>query len=336
MEPNELTKKKNSKIGKFLQLLKPNFMRKKSEKSLISTTSSFESNLVLKKKESKKKTDKKKQVQLPKNYAEDLLNLELELEEITPPNLSTVKKLLELYIIGVEYYELVHSQRYLIFKNKINALMAKPQILELLNQEESTGKIEKTIDSERALVMKNEKKKMLDLHIYLSSKQGDETNEEKAKILMNFHESNVKTMSNIVTKEIDYQKQSILSRLEERKRAISFIVPTSGDQDIIEEEKSEDYKKNSLHLLKVSSKEIGSLVNKMNLRNSLRKSQTLKNDNTENDEEVQKIYNKYEKELLELRQNLKEKNKSLLISKMIQKIEKERDTAIEAIRNQHN
>ena len=44
--------------------------------------------------------------------------------------------------------------------------MAKPKVIEVLNQKESNGKIAKTIDSERTIVSKQEKKKMMDLHVF--------------------------------------------------------------------------------------------------------------------------------------------------------------------------
>ena len=151
MEPQ-----KNSKINKLFQLLRNNFTKKKSGKLLNTQLNTTEI-----KKEFKRKLELpiKKKPELPRNYADDLLNLELEIEEIDPPTLPQVKKLLELYIIGVEYHEAIHSQRYLIFKNKINILMSKPKILEILNEEQSREKLEKTLDSERAWVSKQEKKK---------------------------------------------------------------------------------------------------------------------------------------------------------------------------------
>ena len=209
--------------------------------------------------------------------------------------------------------------------------MSKPKILEILNEKQSQEKLEKTLDSERAWVTKQEKKKKLDLHIFLTSKQSDESLEEKAKNLMTYKESQIKSMNFIVQKEIDGQKKNILERLEDRKRAISFIEP-AGDV-LIAESKREEYKKNSLMLLKKGSKEIGSLVNMMQLRNSLKKSKSIK-DEAENykEIEIENIAKKYEKELLDLKKNLKDKEKSLLINKMIEKIESERDKAIEAIR----
>ena len=169
------------------------------------------------------------------------------------------------------------------------------------------------------------------MHIFLTSKQSDESLEEKAKNLMTYKETQIKSMNFIVQKEIDGQKKSILERLEDRKRAVSFIEPEGNV--LIAESKREEYKKNSMMLLKKSSKEIGSMVNMMQLRNSLKKSKSIK-DEAENDKEIEieNIAKKYDKELLDLKKNLKDKEKSLLINKMIEKIESERDNAIEAIK----
>ena len=326
MEP---PKKKNSKFQNLFQKLKNNLTQKKVLSKAPSTPA-------LKKESASHKLESsfKKPPELPKNFAEDLLNLELEMEEINFPSLINIKKLLELYIIGVEYYETINSQRYLIFKNKINVLMAKPKIIEILNQNESMGKIYKTTDCQRAYVEKQEKKKMLDLHIFLSSKQTDESMEDKAKNKMNSQALNMKTKNKIIMKEMDIQEKNILNRLEERKRAVSFIVEPS-DIAMMDKERNEEFKKNSMLLLKKNSKEIGTMVNKLQLRNSLRKSKNIK-DEVENSEEINQIIQKYEKELQDLKKNLKDKEKSLLITKLIEKIENERENAIEAWKKNHN
>ena len=105
--------------------------------------------------------------------------------------------------------------------------MAKPKVIEVLNQKESNGKIAKTIDSERTIVSKQEKKKMMDLHVFLRCKQSDETVEDKAKNIYDSQESNIKTMNNIIRKEMNSQEKNIMNRIEERKRAVSFIVESS-------------------------------------------------------------------------------------------------------------
>lgn len=325
MEQQKKEPKKGSKLQKLVSIISKNFSKKKKNSnnklSKVTSVSTLQP---------KTNINDKHYPELPKNFAENLLNLELEVEELYPPPISSLKQLLELYIIGVEYYEAMHSQRYLIFKNKINLLMMKPKIVELLNQNESTEKIEKSIDSERALLSKQEKKKMLDLHIFMTSKQSEETLEDKAKTLMNRQENYAKNLNEIIKNEIQNQQKSILNRLEDRKRAVSFIESGSSPNHHIEIEQTEEFKKNSLSLLKKKSKEIGNMVTKINLRNSLKSTKSKKD--IDEKEEIDIVVKRYEEELNHLKSNLKDKKSSLLISKMIEKIEIERDSKVKEIK----
>ena len=83
-------------------------------------------------------------------------------------------------------------------------------------------------------------------------------------------------------------------------------------------------------LLRKTSKNIGTKVNQLQLRNSFKKSKSIREEN-EKDAEVMKIMEKYDKELMELRKTLKDKEKNLLITKMIAKIEEEREKALAAV-----
>lgn len=76
-----------------------------------------------------------KVLKLPDNFADDLLQYEMELEKkvIT---IGIINKVLELYSTAIEYYESHNDDRYLIFKNKMSALWLKPNVLEALNQQE--------------------------------------------------------------------------------------------------------------------------------------------------------------------------------------------------------
>ena len=83
-------------------------------------------------------------------------------------------------------------------------------------------------------------------------------------------------------------------------------------------------------LLRKTSKNIGTKVNQLQLRNSFKKSKSIREEN-EKDAEVMKIMEKYDKELMELRKTLKDKEKSLLITKMIAKVEEEREKTLAAV-----
>jgi hypothetical protein len=54
---------------------------------------------------------------LPGNFAEDILYLEMELDQEDVP-IATISRLLELYSAGVEYFESINSNRYVVFKTK--------------------------------------------------------------------------------------------------------------------------------------------------------------------------------------------------------------------------
>ena len=61
-------------------------------------------------------------IELPKKFAEDLLDCEIELKLSDHPPKETIKKTIELYTVGVEYYESIRSHKYLYFQMKMNEL----------------------------------------------------------------------------------------------------------------------------------------------------------------------------------------------------------------------
>jgi hypothetical protein len=65
---------------------------------------------------------------LPARFAEQVLDLELEVEANPQVEVETVNRLVELYSIAVEYYSTVQSNKYLVFKNKITKLLLRPAI----------------------------------------------------------------------------------------------------------------------------------------------------------------------------------------------------------------
>lgn len=74
-----------------------------------------------------------KSVELPSNYAWELLESEIELEVGSKVSLQLVQKLLELYALGVEYFESLRSYKYLYFQKKMNTLMISPQFMNAMN-----------------------------------------------------------------------------------------------------------------------------------------------------------------------------------------------------------
>lgn len=69
------------------------------------------------------------QTSLPKNFAEQLLNCEIEIElnEIIPK--ETVMQVLELYSKGMEYFESIRSYKYMYFERRMNTMMRSPKII---------------------------------------------------------------------------------------------------------------------------------------------------------------------------------------------------------------
>jgi hypothetical protein len=72
-------------------------------------------------------------VELPTNYAWELLESEIELEVGSKITIGLVQRLLELYALGVEYYESMCSYKYLYFQKKMNSLMISPQVMHAMN-----------------------------------------------------------------------------------------------------------------------------------------------------------------------------------------------------------
>ncbi|CAD8101219.1 unnamed protein product [Paramecium sonneborni] len=74
------------------------------------------------------------QPKLPQNFAEKVLNLELDVES-NAASKEEIQELLELYSQAVEYYSSVKSERYTVFTNKIQALLMKPYVNKMFGAE---------------------------------------------------------------------------------------------------------------------------------------------------------------------------------------------------------
>ncbi|KAL4480507.1 hypothetical protein ABPG72_022262 [Tetrahymena utriculariae] len=70
---------------------------------------------------------------LPKGFAEEVLKLEMDIEISETLELKQVHHLIELYALGVGYYESIGDTKYLYFHKKMNNLMMKPSVLESMN-----------------------------------------------------------------------------------------------------------------------------------------------------------------------------------------------------------
>lgn len=158
--------------------------------SMSKRSNSFCSSLVTRKKAATVQDDSFNQVKkriLIDNFAEDLLNLELDMEQPTV-DVKNVHRLLELYANGVEYYESIKSNRYLIFQNKMKNLLLKPNVIDALNgfnaqkeqQEQTKGGDESPKELKNSKPKSHEEKE-LDLHLFLAKQK---SNDEDIKYLM--------------------------------------------------------------------------------------------------------------------------------------------------------
>lgn len=118
------------------------------------------------------------------NFAENLLNLELDIEQPIV-SISSIYKLLQLYANGVEYYESIKSNRYLIFQDKIKNLLLKPNVIEALTEYNEKKNEDINSPSQKPmpdLKLQNVKeKKTLELNVYLVKQK---SNDQDIKYIM--------------------------------------------------------------------------------------------------------------------------------------------------------
>ena len=71
------------------------------------------------------------QASLPKNFAQQVLDLEGEIDFNC--ELSTVKRLIELYTAAIEFYEAVQNNKYLHYQRRLQQLLDNTEIQSLLD-----------------------------------------------------------------------------------------------------------------------------------------------------------------------------------------------------------
>ncbi|CAD8099633.1 unnamed protein product [Paramecium sonneborni] len=74
------------------------------------------------------------QLKLPAQFAEKVLNLELDVDSNAATK-DEIQELLQLYSQAIEYYSSMKSERYTVFTNKIQTLLMKPYVNKILGQE---------------------------------------------------------------------------------------------------------------------------------------------------------------------------------------------------------
>eukprot|EP01017_Pseudomicrothorax_dubius_P014200 TRINITY_DN165_c0_g1_i7.p1 TRINITY_DN165_c0_g1~~TRINITY_DN165_c0_g1_i7.p1 ORF type:complete len:145 (-),score=20.12 TRINITY_DN165_c0_g1_i7:358-792(-) len=76
----------------------------------------------------------KKVLTLPENFADQVMELELELESNPTVDCHQVNKLIELYSAAVEFYASIGDNKYRVFKNKIVNLMTNRSVIEVISK----------------------------------------------------------------------------------------------------------------------------------------------------------------------------------------------------------
>ena len=76
-------------------------------------------------------------VELPSNFANKLLNCEIEVElnEVVPKNV--IMTILQLYSKGMEYFESIRSYKYMYFERKMNSLLRCPKIINSMENKQA-------------------------------------------------------------------------------------------------------------------------------------------------------------------------------------------------------
>ncbi|KAL4442151.1 hypothetical protein ABPG74_009169 [Tetrahymena malaccensis] len=173
---------------------------------------------------------------LPPRFAEQLLFLEMEMEQEIV-DLSSVKKLLELYANAIEYYESIKSDKYFIFKNKTQSLLLKPNVSSAMIREQMQNKQKQDMlkgkkdDQTKIPKLDNNLKVKEELNppIALQQQQKEhnlkvqyinaQDSQENAKILLCQHKQEQNYTKNIINGEIKNQTNEVLKRLEQRRKS---------------------------------------------------------------------------------------------------------------------
>lgn len=74
-----------------------------------------------------------KKLTLPQNFADRLLDLEITYKLSEIPSQENIKQLLEMYTIGVEYYESIRSHKYLYFQQKMTEIFTSASTMQAIS-----------------------------------------------------------------------------------------------------------------------------------------------------------------------------------------------------------
>ncbi|CAD8197742.1 unnamed protein product [Paramecium pentaurelia] len=151
---------------------------------------------------------------LPKNFADQILNLEMEIELNDQVQIELIQDLISLYMEGVEYYESIKDRRHLYFQRKLNALMLKPTFINATQKYEESHKPKDDNQIKRAKFQEQTRRIELDL-IYSQT----ESKEAQVKGIVDNHTNQVMKIESLIKNEIANQSDAFQMRLERRRRS---------------------------------------------------------------------------------------------------------------------
>ena len=149
---------------------------------------------------------------LPKNFFENVLELELKLKEKF--DIKILQELSKLYSTAIEYYESINSPKYIKYQQNLNSLFSDPDIKrhmmggKKIEKEEKLEEFNKKLEDESKLI----------------------TNKDIKKIIDN-NKDNIDFNKNI-EKELDNQKDNFKKRRELKKK--KYLLSTSDITDTID------------------------------------------------------------------------------------------------------
>ena len=149
---------------------------------------------------------------LPKNFFENVLELELKLKERF--DMKILQELSKLYSTAIEYYESINSPKYIKYQENLNLLFSDPEIKRHMMGGKKVEKEEKLQEFNKKL---EEESKLI-------------TNKDIKKIIEN-NKDNVDFNKNI-EKELDNQKDNFKKRKELKKK--KYLLSTSDITDTID------------------------------------------------------------------------------------------------------
>ena len=160
-------------------------------------------------------------LKLEESYAWELLDAEIELELGRDVTLPLIQKLVDLYSLGIEYYESLHSYKYVYFQKRMNNLMMSPAIDHLtFDQSQSTHKLQ-TKESVKGNRMTQEE---LDKEVLYSAGDINETRMQEIIISM---DNEVDVVKSMIERELEKQKLSIRDKIMRRKQASQLKISLS-------------------------------------------------------------------------------------------------------------